>query len=49
VPVKKPKATWVEPVVEAEIEYSSLTADKLLRAPVFKGTRKDLTQRKRKT
>ena len=23
VPVKKPKATWVEPVVDAEIEYSA--------------------------
>jgi bifunctional non-homologous end joining protein LigD len=42
VPVRKPKATWVEPVVEAEIEYSSLTADQLLRAPVFRGIREDL-------
>jgi len=42
VPVKKPKATWVEPVLEAEIEFSALTADKLLRAPVFKGIREDL-------
>ena len=40
--VKKPKATWVDPVVHAEIAYSSLTADKLLRAPVFKGIREDL-------
>jgi bifunctional non-homologous end joining protein LigD len=44
VPVKKPKATWVEPVVQAEIEYSALTADKLLRAPVFKGIRDDLAE-----
>jgi bifunctional non-homologous end joining protein LigD len=32
VPVKKPKATWVEPQIEAEIEYSAITDDGLLRA-----------------
>jgi bifunctional non-homologous end joining protein LigD len=42
VPVKKPKATWVEPAVDAEIEYSALTDDGLLRAAVFKGLRDDL-------
>src|SRR5205085_9947484 len=42
VPVKKPKATWVEPVVDAEIEYSAVTDDGLLRAAVFKGLRDDL-------
>ncbi len=42
--VIKPKATWVEPVVEAEIEYSAITADKLLRAAVFKGIREDLME-----
>src|SRR5205823_4163547 len=42
VPVKKPKATWVEPVVDAEVEYSALTDDGLLRAAVFKGLRDDL-------
>jgi len=42
VPIKKPKATWVEPVVEAEIEYAGVTDDGLLRAPVFKGLRDDL-------
>lgn len=42
VPVKKPKATWVDPVLQAEIRFSALTADKLLRAPVFKGLRDDL-------
>jgi bifunctional non-homologous end joining protein LigD len=42
VPVKKPKATWVEPVVNAEIEYSAITDDGLLRAAVFKGLRDDL-------
>lgn len=42
VPIKKPKATWVQPVVDAEIEYSGLTDDGLLRAAVFKGVRDDL-------
>ena len=42
VPVKKPKATWVDPVVNAEIEYSAVTDDGLLRAAVFKGLRDDL-------
>jgi bifunctional non-homologous end joining protein LigD len=47
VAVKKPKATWVEPVVEAEIEYSSFTDDGLLRAAVFKGLRDDVKPLKR--
>jgi bifunctional non-homologous end joining protein LigD len=42
IPVKKPKATWIEPVLEAEIQYSALTAEKRLRAPVYKGIRDDL-------
>src|SRR5882757_9068254 len=42
IPIKKPKATWVEPAVLAEIEYSALTAEQRLRAPVFKGIRDDL-------
>jgi bifunctional non-homologous end joining protein LigD len=42
VPVKKPKATWVQPIVNAEIEYSAVTDDGLLRAAVFKGLRDDL-------
>jgi bifunctional non-homologous end joining protein LigD len=42
IPVKKPKATWVEPVLHAEIEYSAFTDDGLLRAAVFKGVRNDL-------
>jgi bifunctional non-homologous end joining protein LigD len=41
-PVKKPKATWVEPVVDAEIEYGGITDDGLLREAVFKGLRDDL-------
>lgn len=44
VAVKKPKATWVEPVAEAEIEYSTLTAGNILRMPVFKGIRDDLSR-----
>jgi bifunctional non-homologous end joining protein LigD len=42
VPVKKPKATWVQPVVQAEIEYGGITDDGLLREAVFKGVRDDL-------
>lgn len=46
VPVKKPKATWVEPSVQAEVEYGALTDDGLLREAVFKGFRDDLALRK---
>ena len=42
VPVKKPKATWVKPIVDAEIEYAGITDDGLLRSAVFKGLREDL-------
>jgi bifunctional non-homologous end joining protein LigD len=42
VPVKKPKATWVKPVVQAVIEYGGITDDGLLREVVFKGLRDDL-------
>jgi bifunctional non-homologous end joining protein LigD len=45
VPVKKPKATWVKPVVQAEIEYGGITDDGLLREAVFKGLRDDLPDR----
>ncbi|THK34016.1 DNA ligase D [Ensifer sp. MPMI2T] len=38
-PIKKPKATWVEPQVYAEIDYGGVTDDGLLREPVFKGLR----------
>ncbi|QQO12569.1 DNA ligase D [Bradyrhizobium diazoefficiens] len=44
--VKKPKATWVEPTVPAEVEYGALTDDGLLREAVFKGLREDLAVRK---
>jgi bifunctional non-homologous end joining protein LigD len=42
VPVKKPKATWVEPEVDAEVEFGALTDDGLLREATFKGLRDDL-------
>jgi bifunctional non-homologous end joining protein LigD len=42
IPVKKPKATWVEPEVDAEVEYGALTDDGLLREATFKGLRDDL-------
>lgn len=44
--VNKPKATWVEPSVLAEVEYGALTDDGLLREAVFKGLRDDLAARK---
>jgi bifunctional non-homologous end joining protein LigD len=40
--IKKPKATWVEPTVEAEVQFSGVTEDGLLREAVFKGMREDL-------
>jgi bifunctional non-homologous end joining protein LigD len=40
-PVKKPKATWVEPVIEAEVAYSTLAENGLLREAVLKGLRED--------
>ncbi|MER8862548.1 non-homologous end-joining DNA ligase [Mesorhizobium sp. M0751] len=42
-PIDKPKATWVQPTVEAEIQYSGTTDDALLREAVFKGLRDDLS------
>ncbi|HEU4620566.1 MAG TPA: DNA ligase D [Gammaproteobacteria bacterium] len=44
VPVKKPKATWVEPVLPIEVRFSSVTSDGLLREAVFKGIRDDLVE-----
>jgi bifunctional non-homologous end joining protein LigD len=41
-PIKKPKATWVRPVVYAEVKYSGITDDGVLRAAAFKGVRDDL-------
>ncbi|WP_024513330.1 DNA ligase D [Bradyrhizobium sp. ARR65] len=42
VPVNKPKATWVQPELDAEVEYGALTDEGLLREAVFKGIRDDL-------
>jgi bifunctional non-homologous end joining protein LigD len=36
-PVRKPKATWVEPTFVADIEYRDITSEGLLRASSFKG------------
>jgi hypothetical protein len=44
--IKKLKATWVDPKVDAEVEYGALTDDGLLREAVFKGFRDDLAVRK---
>ncbi|MGY3564208.1 bifunctional non-homologous end joining protein LigD [Bradyrhizobium sp. USDA 4463] len=44
--IKKPKATWVEPAMDVEVEYGALTDDGLLREAVFKGLRDDLALRK---
>jgi ATP-dependent DNA ligase len=39
-PVKKPKATWVEPSFTAEVEYRDITSEGLLRQSSFKGLRR---------
>jgi len=39
-PLRKPKATWVEPVFSARIEYRDITSEGLLRASSFKGLSK---------
>src|SRR5207244_1846255 len=44
-PIKKPKATWVKPLVRAEVQYGGITEDGLLREAVFKGLRDDLEER----
>ena len=36
-PIKKPKATWVEPRFVADVEYRDITLEGLLRASSFKG------------
>jgi bifunctional non-homologous end joining protein LigD len=36
-PLKKPKATWVEPTFYADVEYRDITSEGLLRASSFKG------------
>jgi bifunctional non-homologous end joining protein LigD len=39
-PVRKPKATWVEPRFYADVEYRDITSEGLLRASSFKGLTK---------
>lgn len=39
-PIRKPKATWVEPTFYAEVEYRDITSEGLLRASSFKGMSK---------
>ena len=36
-PIKKPKATWLEPSFVADIENRDITSEGLLRASSFKG------------
>jgi bifunctional non-homologous end joining protein LigD len=36
-PLKKRDTSWVEPKIEAEIEFRGMTSDGMLRHPVFKG------------
>jgi ATP-dependent DNA ligase len=37
-PIRKPKATWVEPTFVADIEYRDITSEGLLRASSFRGS-----------
>jgi bifunctional non-homologous end joining protein LigD len=39
-PIKKLKATWVEPSFMAEVEFRDVTSDGLLRQSSFKGLSK---------
>jgi bifunctional non-homologous end joining protein LigD len=39
-PIRKPKATWVEPSFMAEVEFRDVTSDGLLRQSSFKGLTK---------
>ncbi|WP_244551134.1 non-homologous end-joining DNA ligase [Bradyrhizobium sp. Rc2d] len=39
-PIRKPKATWVEPTFYADVEYRDITSEGLLRASSFKGLSK---------
>jgi bifunctional non-homologous end joining protein LigD len=36
-PIRKPKATWVEPTFVADVEYRDITSEGLLRASSFRG------------
>ncbi|HMF75582.1 MAG TPA: hypothetical protein VK604_07960 [Bryobacteraceae bacterium] len=39
-PIRKPKATWVEPSFVAEVEFRDITSEGLLRQSSFKGLTK---------
>jgi bifunctional non-homologous end joining protein LigD len=39
-PIKKPKATWVEPTFFADVEYRDVTSEGLLRQSSFKGLKR---------
>jgi bifunctional non-homologous end joining protein LigD len=43
-PIRKPKATWVEPQFYADVEYRDITSEGLLRASSFKGLSKGTGQ-----
>ena len=38
--IKKPKATWVEPMFFADFEYRDITSEGLLRQSSFKGLKR---------
>lgn len=38
--VKKPRATWVDPVYVADVEYRDITSEGLLRQSSFKGLKR---------
>jgi bifunctional non-homologous end joining protein LigD len=38
--VKRPKATWVDPVFMADVEFRDITSEGLLRQSSFKGLKK---------
>jgi ATP-dependent DNA ligase len=43
-PIKKLKATWVEPSFTAEVEFRDITSERLLRQSSFKGLSKEHPQ-----
>ena len=40
-PIRKPKATWVEPTFFADVEYRDITSEGLLRQSSFKGLKRN--------
>jgi bifunctional non-homologous end joining protein LigD len=40
-PIRKPKATWVEPMFFADVEYRDITSEGLLRQSSFKGLKRN--------